>query len=445
MRRALLIGLIGLATVVAPMMWTPGAAAIEPPASARAASTPAPPRPVAAPQGYGTQADAGRELAQQAQDGGAAVSIVDFGFEAPEVTVPVGARVTWTNTSSQPHTATDRGGTFDTQAIEPSATATVTMTVPGRYSYFCRINPSRMNATIVVEGGAEPTPVVRVQTVDDGNLAGESLRFDPPQLEVAAGTTVLVANVGGKPHTYTAEDGSFGTDVMTPGPEGGRFAGTNATITLSEPGTFAVFCEIHPEAMRGEVVVTGAATGVPPPPGAGPTAATLEAFDFGFRDQQLTVAAGAELTVDNTGAAPHTATFDQVEVDTGTIDPGGSATIALPTQPGTYSYRCTIHPARMTGVVVVLGQGTSDPGVALPTETPPGAEAGGDGDGAPVVAPAPTVPAYGGGEAGRGVSTLVLVTGVLGAFLGGLGIGPFLARRRTVAPTAPPPVAPPPV
>src|SRR5690606_4661253 len=152
---------------------------------------------------------AATELAQAGTD--VAVSIVDFAFDPVELTVPLGARVTWTNTSGQPHTATDRGGTFDTQPIVPGGAATMALTVPGTYSYFCRINPSRMNATVVVEAGPTPSPVVRVQAVDDGNVAGETLRFDPPALEVEAGTTLLVANVGGKPHTLTAEDGSFGT------------------------------------------------------------------------------------------------------------------------------------------------------------------------------------------------------------------------------------------
>lgn len=425
MRRAVLVGAVGLAVALAPLFWAPGAAAAEPPASARSLPVLAQPGP----------------RVERAQAADTAVSIVDFGFEAQTVTVPVGSRVTWTNTGGQPHTATDRGGTFDTQPIEPGGSATVAMTVPGTYAYFCRINPSRMNATLVVEDDGPPSPVVRVQAVDDGNVPGEQLRFDPEELEVAAGTTLLVANVGGKPHTLTADDGSFGTNIIAPGPEGGRFAGTNATVTLSEPGTFAFFCEIHPQAMRGQVTVTGQAAAAPPPPAAGPTAARLEAFDFGFRDQELTVAAGAELTVSNTGAAPHTATFDQLELDTGTIEPGGSATLAVPAEPGTYSYRCTIHPARMTGVVTVLGQGIADPdrGQVLEVEEPV-AEGDDEGDGQLTAASAsPTIPSYGSGGASRGVSTIVLVTGVLGAFLGGLGIGAFLSRRRPPAPVVPGP------
>jgi hypothetical protein len=65
----------------------------------------------------------------------------------------------------------------------------------------------------------------------------------------------------------------------------------------------------------------------------------------------------------------------------------------------------------MTGVVVVVGQNTGDPtGVA-------GAR------------PAAAV----GGGPGGGVTSASLITGILGAFLGGFGIAAFLTRRRTKA------------
>jgi plastocyanin len=182
--------------------------------------------------------------------------IVDFGFEPGTRTVDLGTTVTWTNTGARPHTVTDRGGTFDTRPIAPNASGKVTFTVPGTYAYFCRINPAKMNGVIVVRPGGQPSRLSRIQGLDPA-LPGEKLRFDPPDLEVQAGSTVLFANVGGKPHTLTADDGSFDTGVVAPGAEGGRFAGTNATITLSKPGRFPFHCEIHPAAMRGVLVVLG--------------------------------------------------------------------------------------------------------------------------------------------------------------------------------------------
>lgn len=373
-----------------------------------------------------------------AQDG-AAVNIVSFAFEAPELTVPVGTTVTWTNTSDRPHTVTDRGGTFDTQPIEPTATGKVTFTAPGTYAYFCRINPVKMNGVVKVTDGTPPSKVVRVQTYDDANIEGEKLRFDTPELKVQAGTTVLVANVGGKPHSFTAEDASFDTGVIQPGAEKGRFAGTNATLTLNTPGTFAFFCSIHPQAMKGTVTVEGTAVaGGPAPPSAGARTASVGIEDFKFSEAQTTVAPGAEITFTNNGNAPHNATLDDVpEAKTEDLESGAQAKLIAPDKPGSYSYKCTIHP-KMTAVLVVLGQGTPDPAANPGAAAPPPAQSGGEGGEDAASPPAtkansPTATTPGAAApsgAGGGMQAWVIATLVIGALLGGLGIGAFLTKRK---------------
>ncbi|HEV2825446.1 MAG TPA: cupredoxin domain-containing protein, partial [Actinomycetota bacterium] len=168
--------------------------------------------------------------AASAQDAGTA-EIIDFDFSPRRLTVEAGTTVTWSNTGERPHTATDRGGTFDTKPIAPGASAEVTLSAPGTYFYFCRINPAKMNGVLTVDPGADEARTARVQAIDPCQT-GDKLRFDPDELSVAAGTTLLVANVGGKPHTLTADDGSFDTGLVEPGAQGGRFAGRNASVTL---------------------------------------------------------------------------------------------------------------------------------------------------------------------------------------------------------------------
>jgi plastocyanin len=56
---------------------------------------------------------------QSAED----AKIVDFDFSPGQLTVQAGTTVTWTNTGQRPHTATDRGGTFDTRPIAPGPAA----------------------------------------------------------------------------------------------------------------------------------------------------------------------------------------------------------------------------------------------------------------------------------------------------------------------------------
>jgi plastocyanin len=348
-----------------------------------------------------------------AAQAGEEARIVDFDFAPRRLTVEAGTTVTWTNTGQRPHTATDRGGTFDTKPIAPGAKAEVTLSAPGTYFYFCRINPAKMNGVLTVEPGPDEPRVVRVQAVDPG-FTGDKLRFDPSELAVAAGTTLLVANVGGKPHSLTADDGSFDTGIIDPGAEGGRFAGKNASVTLNQAGTFKFHCEIHPAAMKGTVTVTGqAAAGGPAQASAGPREVDVGAVDFAFEPKDASVAAGGKVTVTNRGQAPHTMTLDDVQLDTGTIAPGASAELTAPDAPGSYSYRCTVHPARMRGVLVVLGRDTEDPNAQA--AAPP---------------PAPAAQTGGGTGPGGGVTAFVLATAVVAAFLGGIGISAFALRRR---------------
>jgi plastocyanin len=339
--------------------------------------------------------------------------IVDFDFSPRRLTVAAGTTLTWSNTGQRPHTASDRGGTFDTKPIAPGASAQVTLSTPGTYFYFCRINPAKMNGVVTVEGAGEAR-AVRVQAIDPGQT-GDKLRFDPDELTVAAGTTLLVANVGGKPHTLTADDGSFDTGIIDPGSEGGRFAGENASVTLNQAGTFEFHCEVHPAAMKGVVTVTGEAApgGAPAQAAAGPREVDVGAVDFAFEPKDASVAARGKVKVTNNGQAPHTMTLDDVDLDTGSIDPGASAELTAPDAPGSYSYRCAVHPGRMRGVLVVLGRDTEDPNAQAAPAAAPAAPASG-----------------GGGDPGGGVTAFVLATAVVAAFLGGIGLSAFALRRR---------------
>jgi plastocyanin len=99
---------------------------------------------------------------------------------------------------------------------------------------------------------------------------------------------------------------------------------------------------------------TTAANTVPATAIAAPTPGTpvvLTIADFGF--SPLTVTAGATVTVTNNDGVPHTVTAVGGEFATGLIDGGASVAFVAPTQPGTYTYFCDIHPA-MQGTLVVI-------------------------------------------------------------------------------------------
>ena len=73
--------------------------------------------------------------------------------------------------------------------------------------------------------------------------------------------------------------------------------------------------------------------------------------DFTFLN--LDVKAGTKLLVQNEGPATHTLTADNGQFDTGQIASGANVSFTVPSTPGTYKVKCTIHPTRMTGELKV--------------------------------------------------------------------------------------------
>ena len=71
--------------------------------------------------------------------------------------------------------------------------------------------------------------------------------FEPATVTVPAGATVTWTNTGSRPHTVTADDGSFDSGRLDPGEQFSQ--------TFDQPGTFTYHCGFHPE-MQGSIVVT---------------------------------------------------------------------------------------------------------------------------------------------------------------------------------------------
>ena len=88
-------------------------------------------------------------LAARAQE--AAVSIDNFTFNPPSLTVKAGTKVTWTNKDDIPHGIAATGNAFTrSKALDTDDAYSFTFTTPGTYQYFCYIHP-HMVGTIVVE------------------------------------------------------------------------------------------------------------------------------------------------------------------------------------------------------------------------------------------------------------------------------------------------------
>ncbi|HEU4783313.1 MAG TPA: plastocyanin/azurin family copper-binding protein [Ktedonobacterales bacterium] len=76
---------------------------------------------------------------------------------------------------------------------------------------------------------------------------------------------------------------------------------------------------------------------------------------YGFAPATLTVAKGTRVEWSNASDAPHTVTSDSgTTLASNIISPSGGTFDFTFTQPGTYTYHCTVHPY-MKGSIVVTG------------------------------------------------------------------------------------------
>ena len=74
-----------------------------------------------------------------------------------------------------------------------------------------------------------------------------SYRFDPPAIQVPAGTTVTWRNSDNFTHSVSVVDTKFPFLNLSPGQSG--------TITFDQPGAYAYICTYHAQDMKGTVIV----------------------------------------------------------------------------------------------------------------------------------------------------------------------------------------------
>jgi plastocyanin len=242
------------------------------------------------------------------------------------------------------------------------------------------LKPSAAAAAAPAPAQAAPAPAPQTINVDV-----EDNKFTPNKITVPVGATVVWTHKGQRPHTVTADDGSFKSGTI----EGG------ATFkqTFAKAGTFPYFCEFHggkgSEGMAGAIIVAEQSAAAAPAQAAQPTQAAQPAGgnsevaigDNTFTPKEISVPVGATVVWTHQGQRKHTVTADDGSFKSDTLDPGATFKQTF-TKPGTYAYYCEFHggpgAAGMAGVVKV-GDGASPP--AQPTAPPQ-----------PTAAPKPTAP-----------------------------------------------------
>jgi YVTN family beta-propeller protein len=90
-----------------------------------------------------------QRAAANAAAAGARISIANFAFVPPEITVVAGQSVTWSNDDGAPHGLMYKDGATGTDLLLPGKSFSRTFDKPGTYDYACSVHPYMMGKVIV--------------------------------------------------------------------------------------------------------------------------------------------------------------------------------------------------------------------------------------------------------------------------------------------------------
>jgi plastocyanin len=84
-----------------------------------------------------------------AQDATNVITIDNFTFTPPELTVAVGTTVKWVNHDDIPHTVVNKDKAFRSQALDTDDSFSYTFASAGTFDYFCGLHPHMVGKVIV--------------------------------------------------------------------------------------------------------------------------------------------------------------------------------------------------------------------------------------------------------------------------------------------------------
>ncbi len=77
------------------------------------------------------------------------VTIDNFTFTPPELTVAVGTTVKWVNHDDIPHTVVDKNKAFRSKALDTEDAYSFTFASAGTFDYFCGLHPHMVGKIVV--------------------------------------------------------------------------------------------------------------------------------------------------------------------------------------------------------------------------------------------------------------------------------------------------------
>jgi plastocyanin len=205
------------------------------------------------------------------------------------------------------------------------------------------------SALVLWAMGASAQPAATI-VIDEG--------LEPAVLEIAPGTSVTWQNADDERHRVRSREGPVTFD------SGDLEPGETFTFTFGAEGSYPY------QDARDEEVAAYQGTIIVATPADQDTrladGASVAIVDRAYRPSGVTVSAGSTVEWTNADSEAHTVTSTDGLFDSGIMGDGVSHSQTFET-PGTYAYRCAIHP-EMRGSVTVVA--VADPGGPAATPLP---------------------------------------------------------------------------
>jgi plastocyanin len=237
---------------------------------------------------------------------------------------------------------------------------------------------------VATPGGEEEGPQIPIVAIA-APVGAATDGYSTNKLELPAGVDFQIAfdNQDTQPHNVTiaTDDPQQGGELLFEGPIVNGPVQTTYAVSALDPGKYFFFCEVHPATMTGTAVAVEGAGVEGGGEGGGPPSTTIVAQNTEFDIHEIDLPPGTEssVTLDNqdTGV-PHNFAIYADDAYTQPLFQGETVTgptsvpyTVPPLDPGTYFFRCDVHPIpAMEGTVVVAESGGGGPGEAGGTGGP---------------------------------------------------------------------------
>jgi uncharacterized cupredoxin-like copper-binding protein len=166
-------------------------------------------------------------------------------------------------------------------------------------------------------------------------------------------TRIPATNVPGTPPaTTTAGSPAAGSPAASPSAGGAGTPVSSPVAEVTEPAASSpeATAEASPEA--GSI--------------------TIDLIDIAFDPKEVTIPANTDVTINlvNTGAAPHTFDIDALNIHSGSLQAGQSATVTVNAAAGDYEYYCAEPGHKQAGMVGTLHVVAEDAATTAPAASP---------------------------------------------------------------------------